>query len=157
MQNLQEFDRRMMAGDAGVSGGSPVAATQYYANAYTGATEAFDQNSTMAPQVKEWYNTEALENARSNHMFAQFAKNIPLPENHGMTVEMRKANTFGDVPRLKEGVIPDGEKFGYSAVSATVDEYGAYTPLSRRLIRHAVDPVAQDAVEEMGAEASSTC
>ena len=156
MQNLQEYDRRMMAGDAGVSGGSPVATTQYYANAYTGATEAFDQNNTMSPQVKEWYNTEALENARSNHMFAQFAKNIPLPENHGMTVEMRKANTFGDVPRLKEGVIPDGEKFGYSAVSATVYEYGAYTPLSRRLIRHAVDPVAQDAVEEMGAAGGNT-
>ena len=156
MWNVQDFDRRMMAGDAGVSGGSPVAATQYYANAYTGATEAFDQNNTMSPQVKEWYNTEALENARSNHMFAQFAKNIPLPENHGMTVEMRKANTFGDVPRLKEGVIPDGEKFGYSAVSATVYEYGAYTPLSRRLIRHAVDPVAQDAVEELGAAGGNT-
>lgn len=156
MRNVQEFDRRMMAGDAGVSGGSPVATTQYYANAYTGATEAFDQNNTMSPQVKEWYNTEALENARNNHMFAQFAKNIPLPENHGMTVEMRKANTFGDVPRLKEGVIPDGEKFGYSAVSATVYEYGAYTPLSRRLIRHAVDPVAQDAVEEMGAAGGNT-
>ncbi len=156
MWNFQEFDRRMMAGDAGMAGGSPVATTQNYVNAYTGAAEAFDQNNTMSPQVKEWYNTEALENARSNHMFAQFAKNIPLPENHGMTVEMRKANTFGDVPRLKEGVIPDGEKFGYSAVTATVYEYGAYTPLSRRLIRHAVDPVAQDAVEEMGAAGGNT-
>ena len=158
MRNFQNFDRRMMAEDAGISGvgGSTVATTQGYVNAYTGAAEAFDSTSTMSPEVKEWYNTEALENARSNHMFAQFAKNIPLPENHGMTVEMRKANTFGDVPRLKEGVIPDGEKFGYSAVSATVYEYGAYTPLSRRLMRHAVDPVAQDAVEEMGAAGGNT-
>ncbi len=156
MRNCFQFDRCMMAAETGMPGGHPVAATQYYANAYTGETEAFDQNSTMAPQVKEWYNTEALENARSNHMFAQFAKKIPLPENHGMTVEMRKANTFGDVPRLREGVIPDGEKFGYSAVTATVYEYGAYTPLSRRLLRHAVDPVAQDAAEEMGAAGGNT-
>ena len=146
----------MMAPDAGGQGGYPVANTANYTNAYTGAAAAFDQDSTMAPQIKEWYNTEALENARSNHMFAQFAKNIPLPENHGMTVEMRKANTFGDVPRLKEGVIPDGQKFGYSAVSATVYEYGAYTPLGRRLQRHAIDPVAQDAAEEMGAAGGNT-
>lgn len=136
--------------------GTTTATTQYYSNPYTGDTQAFDQNNTMAPQIKQWYNTEALENARNNHIFAQFAKNIPLPENHGMTVEMRKANTFGDVDRLKEGVIPDGKPFGYSAISATVYEYGAYTPLGRRLQRHAIDPVAQDAAEEMGAAGGNT-
>ena len=156
---MQENRFRFMplsAPDAGAMGGYPVATTQNYVNASTGSAQEFDAAGTMAPQIKEWYNTEALENARSNHIFAQFAKNIPLPENHGMTVEMRKANTFRDVPRLTEGVIPDGEKFGYSAVQATVYEYGAYTPLGRRLTRHAIDPVAQDAAEEMGAAGGNT-
>lgn len=146
----------LMAPDAGAQGGYPVANTGNYTNANTGSAEAFDSGNTMQPEIKAWYNTEALENARSNHIFAQFAKNIPLPEHHGMTVEMRKANTFGDVPRLQEGVIPDGQKFGYSAVQATVYEYGTYTPLGRRLQRHAVDPVAQDAAEEMGAAGGNT-
>ena len=146
----------MLMADSGGQGGYPVANTGNYTNAYTGAETAFTEGSTMAPQIKEWYNTEALENARSNHVFAQFAKNIPLPEHHGMTVEMRKANSFGDVPRLREGVIPDGQAFGYSAVQATVYEYGAYTPLGRRLERHAIDPVAQDAAEEMGAAGGNT-
>ena len=144
------------APDAGAQGGYPVANTGNYTNANTGSTAAFDSANTMEPQIKQWYNTEALENARSNHIFAQFAKNIPLPEHHGLTVEMRKANTFGDVPRLQEGVIPDGQKFGYSAVQATVYEYGAYTPLGRRLQRHGVDPIAQDAAEEMGAAGGNT-
>ena len=151
-----EWHGILMAPDAGAQGGYPVANTGNYTNANTGSAEAFDSSNTMEPQIKAWYNTEALENARSNHIFAQFAKNIPLPEHHGMTVEMRKANTFGDVPRLQEGVIPDGQKFGYSAVQATVYEYGAYTPLGRRLQRHAVDPVAQDAAEEMGAAGGNT-
>jgi len=151
----QWMDKRMMQAD-GAMGASPVANTGNYTNAYTGEETPFDQQNTMDPQIKAWYNTEALENARSNHIFAQFAKNIPLPEHHGMTVEMRKANTFGDVPRLKEGVIPDGQAFGYSAVQATVYEYGAYTPLGRRLERHAIDPVAQDAAEEMGAAGGNT-
>lgn len=133
------------------NGGHPVANTGDYTNAYTGEHEAFDSKNTMDPQIKTWYNTEALENARSNHLFAQFAKKIPLPERHGLSVEMRKANTFADVPRLQEGVIPEGQKFGYSAVYATVHEYGTYTPLGRRLMTHAIDPVAQDAAEEMGA------
>lgn len=145
-----------MMPDSGGQGGHPVATTQYYSNAYTGATEAFDAQNTMAPQIKEWYNTEALENARNNHIFAQFAENVPLPANHGMTVEKRKANTFGDVDRLKEGVIPDGKKFGYSAISMSVYEYGMYTPIGRRLERHAIDPVAQDAAEEMGAAGGNT-
>ncbi len=149
--------RRFLAPDAvGATGGHPVANTGNYTNAYTGSAESFDSNNTMAPQIKQWYNTQALENARNNHIFAQFAENVPLPENHGMTVEKRKANTFGDVERLTEGVIPDGKKFGYSAINFSVFEYGAYTPLGRRLQRHAVDPVAQDAAEEMGAAGGNT-
>ena len=148
--------RPFMEPDSGGQGGYPVANTSNYTNAYTGATEAFDANNTMAPQIKEWYNTEALENARNNHIFAQFAKNIPLPEHHGMSVEHRKPNTFGDVPRLTEGVIPEGQKFGYSAISFSVYEYGTYTPLGTRLQRHAIDPVAQDAATELGAAGGNT-
>ena len=150
------MNHETLMADSGGQGGYPVANTGNYTNAYTGEATAFDSQNTMNPQIKEWYNTEALENARSNHIFAQFAKQIPLPEHHGMTVEMRKANSFGDVPRLEEGVIPDGRAFGYSAVQATVYEYGAYTPLGRRLERHAIDPVAQDAAEEMGAAGGNT-
>ena len=149
--------RRFLAPDAvGATGGHPVANTGNYTNAYTGSAENFDSNNTMEPQIKQWYNTQALENARNNHIFAQFAENVPLPEHHGMTIEKRKANTFGDVERLTEGVIPDGKKFGYSAINFSVFEYGAYTPLGRRLQRHAVDPVAQDAAEEMGAAGGNT-
>lgn len=154
--NKELWNHRFLMADSGGQGGYPVANTGGYTNAYTGDTAAFDSANTMTPEMKTWYSTEALENARSNHIFAQFAKNIPLPENHGLTVEMRKANTFGDVPRLQEGVIPDGKKFGYSAITATVYEYGAYTPLGRRLLRHAIDPVAQDAAEEMGAAGGNT-
>ena len=142
--------------DSGGQGGYPVANTGNYTNAYTGDTVAFDDNNTMAPQIKTWYDTEALENARGNHVYAQFADKVPLPENHGLTIEKRKANTFGDVERLTEGVIPEGKKFGYSAITMTVYEHGMYTPIGKRLQRHAIDPVVQDAAEEEGAAAGDT-
>lgn len=154
-KSLLKLDLQRFAGETHFPG-TTNATTQNYTNPYTGDTAAFDTNNTMEPEIKTWYNTEALENARNNHIFAQFAKNVPLPANHGMTVEMRKPNTFGDVDRLTEGVIPDGKKFGYSAIQAPVHEYGAYTPIGRRLERHAIDPVAQDAAEEMGAAGGNT-
>ena len=147
---------RMMMADAGGQGGNMVATTQNFVNAYTGAATAFDANNTMSPEMKTYYNTEALENARPNHVFTQFAKNIALPENHGLTVEVRKANTFPDVRRLTEGVIPDGRQFGYSAIHMTVYQYGDYAALSDRLDLRAVDPVAQDMAEEMGAAGGNT-
>lgn len=146
----------MLAPDSGGQGGYPVANTGDYTNAYTGAHEAFNDQHSMAPQLKEWYDTQALENARNNHVFAQFAANVPLPENHGLIATKRKPNTFGDVPRLVEGVIPDGDYFGYTDMQFAVYEYGAYTPIGRRLQRHAVDPVAQDAAEELGAAGGNT-
>jgi N4-gp56 family major capsid protein len=155
MEIMEKYGPFLMA-DSGGQGGYPVANTGNYTNAYTGDTSAFTSGNTMAPQIKQWYDTQALENARNNHIFAQFAENVPLPERHGLTVEKRKANTFGDVERLTEGVIPEGKKFGYSAITMSVNEYGAYTPLGRRLQRHAVDPVAQDAAEEMGAAGGNT-
>lgn len=142
--------------DGGGQGGNLVATTQNFVNAYTGAATAFDSANTMTPEVKTWYDTEALENARANHVHAQFAKNIPLPANHGTSVEVRKPNTFPDVRQLTEGVIPDGRKFGYSAINIPVYQYGDYAALSDRLDLHAVDPVAQDMAEEMGAAGGNT-
>ncbi len=155
LKSLLKLDLQRFA-DSGGQGGYPVANTGDYTNAYTGEHEAFDSVNTMNPQMKTWFDTESLENARSNHIYRQFADNVPLPENHGLTVERRKANTFGDVDKLVEGVIPEGKKFGYSAITMTVYEHGMYTPVGRRLMRHAIDQVSQDAAEEIGAAAGDT-
>ena len=138
------------------NGGVLVNASQNYVNSYTGETQAFDAVNTMTPQMKTYYNTEALENARAQLRYAMFGKRQPLPANHGTTVEWRKRNTFGDVGKLTEGVIPVGKKFGYSAITADVYEYGDYTALTQRLKTHAVDNVMLDMTEELSAAGANT-
>ena len=138
------------------NGGALVNTTQNYVNAYDGTNEAFDAVNTMSPQMKTYYNTEALENARAQLRYAMFGKRQPLPAHHGTTVEWRKRNTFGDVGRLTEGVIPTGKKFGYSAITADVYEYGDYTALTQRLKTHAVDNVMLDMTEELSAAGANT-
>lgn len=131
------------------NGGMLVNTSQNYVNAYTGEAQAFDSQNTMTPQMKEYYKTQALENARPKKVFAQLGMQQPLPNHNGTTVEWRKANKFGDVGRLIEGVIPKGKKFGYSSIHAEIYPYGDYAAFSDWLDAHAIDPVKTDMSREM--------
>ena len=92
--------------------GTLVNATGNYVNAYDGNTTAFDSANTLAGELKTFYDTELLENARVEMFYAQFAKKQNLPAGRGKTVEWRKWNTFAKASQLQEGVIPTGQKFG---------------------------------------------
>ena len=67
--------------------GSVVNTTTGTANSVTGATET---TGAMSAELKSFYDTELLDNARVEMFYAQFAKRQALPANHGTTVEWRK-------------------------------------------------------------------
>ena len=136
--------------------GTLVNATGNYVNAYTGDTTAFDSKNTMSGELKTFYDTELLENARIEMFYAQFAKKQSLPENHGTSVEWRKWNTFAKADKLQEGVIPTGQKFGMSSKIGSIDQYGTYAAITDKLELHAYDDVILGATEEMGASAAET-
>ena len=136
--------------------GTLVNATGNYVNASTGATTAFSGSNTLSPEMKDFYDTELLENARVEQLYAQFAKRQPLPVNHKGTVEWRKWNTFAPASALTEGVIPTGQKFGVSAITGSIAQYGTYTAITDRLELRAYDDVILGATEEMGASAAET-
>lgn len=136
--------------------GTVVNATGNVVNAYTGDTTEFTDTHTLAPEMKTFYDTELLENARIELFYAQFAKRQPLPANHKGTVEWRKWNTFERADKLKEGVIPTGQKFGVTAITGSIDQYGTYTAITDKLELRAYDDVILGATEEMGASAAET-
>ena len=136
--------------------GTLVNATGSYVNAYTGDTTAFSGTNTLSPELKTFYDTELLENARVELFYAQFGKKQKLPENHGTTVEWRKWNTFEKAGILTEGVIPTGQKFGMSSKTGVINQYGTYTSISDKLELRAYDDVILGATEEMGASAAET-
>lgn len=136
--------------------GTLVNATGNYVNAYDGSTQAFDSANSLSGELKEFYDTELLENARVEMFYAQFAKKQTLPARHGKSVEWRKWNTFAKASKLVEGVIPTGQKFGMSSKTGAIDQYGTYTALTDQLELHAYDDVILGATEEMGASAAET-
>ena len=136
--------------------GTLVNATTTYVNAYTGEKTAFDTTNTLSGEMKTFYDTELLENARIEAYYGQFAKKQGLPKNHGTTIEWRKWNTFANASKLQEGVIPTGQKFGMSSKVATIDQFGTFAAISDILEFHAYDNTILGATEEMGASASKT-
>ena len=136
--------------------GTLVNATGNYVNAYGGSTQAFDGVNTLSGELKTFYDTELLENARVELFYAQFAKKQALPANHGTTVEWRKWNTFAKAGQLQEGVIPTGQKFGMSSKTGSINQYGTYATVSDKLEMRAYDDVILGATEEMGASAAET-
>ena len=136
--------------------GTLVNATGNYVDAYTGNTTAFEGVNTLNGELKTFYDTELLENARVELFYAQFAKKQPLPANHGTTVEWRKWNTFAKATQLQEGVIPTGQKFGMSSKTGSINQYGTYASVSDKLELRAYDDTILGATEEMGASAAET-
>ena len=136
--------------------GTLVNATGSYVNAYDGTTTAFDSVNTMNGELKQFYDTELLENARIELFYAQFAKKQTLPKRHGKSVEWRKWNTFAKASKLQEGVIPTGQKFGMSSKTGSIDQYGTYAAVTDTLELRAYDDVILGATEEMGASAAET-
>ena len=136
--------------------GSLVNATGGFVNAATGEQTDFDNSHSLSAELKAFYDTELLENARTELFYAQFAKRQPLPANHHGSVEWRKWNTFDKAAKLTEGVIPTGQKFGVTAVTGAVDQYGTYTAITDKLELRAYDDVILGATEEMGASAAET-
>lgn len=108
----------------------------------------------MSPTMKTFYGTSLLENSREKMVFTQIGKKEPF---HGKTIEWRKWNTFPKaMTPLTEGVIPTGQKFGMTAITAQTTQHGDYTAISDRLELEAYDDVIFGATEEMGAAEGET-
>ena len=136
--------------------GTSVNAAGTITNAYTGETAERGAANSMSGELKAFYDTELLENARAEMFYAQFAKRQPLPRNHHGQVEWRKWNKFANAAKLQEGVIPTGQDFGMTTLTGSVDQYGTYTAITDRLELRAYDDVILGATEEMGASAAET-
>ena len=136
--------------------GDLINATTGYVTAHTGVVTPFTDSKTLAPELKAYYDTVLLDNARTELVYAQFAKRQPLPKNHKGQVEWRKWNVFAPAGQLQEGVIPEPQKFGVSYLTGSINQYGTYTAITDILELRAFDDVILGATEEMGASAAET-
>ena len=153
---MKDFIKRLFSLQFFADAGSNVNATANMTNAYDGTQTPRTTANEMSPELKAFYDTELLENARVEMYYAQFAKRQNLPARHKGQVEWRKWNTFARAGKLVEAVIPTGQTFGMTSLTGTIDQYGTYTAISDVLELRAYDDVILGATEEMGASAAET-
>lgn len=111
----------------------------------------------LTPEMKTYYDTELLENAKAALVHTKFGKKQPLPANNGKTVEWRKFTSYGKATTpLTEGVTPDGNTLEVTAITATINQYGDYTTISDVLDATAIDPVILECTKAHGAQAGLT-
>ena len=149
---MNDFTMLQLFADAGTL----VSTTTGYVNSATGAVAPFDAANSLSGEMKTFYDTELLENARVEMFYAQFAKKQPLPRGRGKSVEWRGWNTFEKATQLQEGVIPTGQKFGMSYKTAEITQYGTYATISDELELRSYDPIILGVTEEMGFSAAET-
>lgn len=138
-------------------GGALTNTTTQYVNSYTGATTAFaGVVNTLTPEMKTYYDTELLENARPEMIHAQFGRKQSIPKGRGKSIEWRKFNTLANAAVLVEGVIPTGQKLGVSFINDNIDQYGTYVSVSDMLELTAIDPVILEGQTELSASAGRT-
>ena len=110
---------------------------------------------TMAPTMKDFYDTALLENARPVMVWDQFAKHQTIT--HGKRAEWRKFDTFAPATTpLVEAQPPTGKSFGMSTVTGDLAQYGDFTTVSDVLELAAFDDIIYGATEEMGSSMGET-
>jgi len=130
---------------------------QLFAEPNTQTTGLNAEHNDLSPEMKTFYRTSLLENARNANYFAQFGQKQGLPKNGGNQVEWRKFDTFklATTP-LTEGVTPDGNKLNMTKITKAIQQFGDYTTVSDLLELRAIDPVIASITEEHGAQAGDT-
>jgi N4-gp56 family major capsid protein len=108
-------------------------------------------------QLKTTYNRTLLDNARDKLVHRQFGREYTLPKGGGLTMEFRKANTL-PVPStpLVEGVAPTEDTFGYTSLTVTIAQYGAFVKGSDVVQVVTFDPLLDNISEEQGVQAGLT-
>lgn len=150
MLKMIQMDLQAFAGETGTT----VSAGDVHTyNLGTHTTAA----SALSSEMKTYYDTELIHAAEPKLVHAQFGQKRNIPQGRGRMIEFRK---FSQLPKaltpLTEGVTPDGGTLKVTSSTAAVDQYGYYIAISDLLDMTAIDPMLQETVKALGAQAGRT-
>ena len=118
---------------------------------YTGSSDL------IAEGDKIHYSKTLIDVAGPKLIHEQFGDDKPLPENHGKKTSFRRYGPLvkADKP-LVEGVAPNGQKLVVSEITATINQYGDFIPLTDVLQLTSIDNNIVQAVKLLGKQAGAT-
>ena len=122
---------------------------------------AQNQNNTaasgMSAEMKTFYEKRLLDQAEPALVHDQFGDPYPIPANGGKTIEFRKYDSLPKATTpLTEGVTPDGQSLNVTTITAEVQQYGGWTPITDVLQMTAIDNNIVQATKILASQAGRT-
>ena len=128
--------------------------SDYDSSTKTGGTYASNQD--LSPEMKTFYDKNLIRLAEPELVHDQFGQKRPIPGGNGKVIEFRKFNALASVPSdriLSEGITPNGQFYGVTAITAKVEQYGGYITLTDMLNLTAYDTNMQEVMKLLASQA----
>lgn len=104
-----------------------------------------------------WYNKKALDQLKVQFKFEQATEPDVLPRRSGKTVQwFRYTLMAAKTTPHAEGTVGTSNSLDTTTVQATVSEYADFITISTLLEETAIDPIVQNAAEQLGYSAGLT-
>ena len=116
----------------------------------------YTQDQDLSAEMKTFYDKNLIRLAEPELVHDQFGQKRPIPGGNGKTIEFRKFNALPAVPAdraLVEGITPDGQNYGVTAITATVSQYGGYITITDMLNLTAYDNQMQEIMKILASQA----
>ena len=128
--------------------------SSYNSTTKTGGTYSSAQD--LSPEMKTFYDKNLIRLAEPELVHDQFGQKRPIPGGNGKVIEFRKFNALPSVPAdriLDEGITPNGQFYGVTAITAKIEQYGGYITLSDMLNLTAYDNNMQEVMKLLASQA----
>ncbi|MFF2156062.1 N4-gp56 family major capsid protein [Paenibacillus chitinolyticus] len=113
-------------------------------------------NALTAEQA-EFYQDTMLDRLLPQLVYMNYGQKKPIPKNSGATTSFRRLNSLNvSTTALTEGVTPDGVDLNITKITATVQEYGAWTKISEFIAMTGLDPLLTEVTGLMGENAAES-
>ena len=115
--------------------------------------------STMATsvEIRDYYDKVALVKAIPLLLYRKFAQVRPMPQHQGEVIRFHRWGTLplATTP-LQEGITPEGGKIEKTELTAKLEQYGYWIPITDRVQLVAFDPILTEITEQLGEQQGET-
>lgn len=112
---------------------------------------------TLSVKLQDYYNKAALEKAAPLLLYRKFSQAKPLPQNSGEIIRFKRWGTLPTaITPLTEGVTPIGGNITVTNITATVQQYGYWIPVTDKVQLLHPDPVLTEIAEQLGEQQGET-
>lgn len=104
-----------------------------------------------------WYSRKLLRHAMPVLVLERYGLTKTLPKNETKIIQFRRSKAFkaATIP-LTEGVTPQGSDFGYDTITALIQQYGDWAPITDVVADTSKDMVLRDMSERQGEQIGET-